>query len=263
MDLGLKGKVAIITGGSRGLGKAIAKRLLAEGALVAICARNQDSLNEAASELSAGGGQVLTVSADLGDLKSYPAVADAVLKRFGRIDILVNNAGTHIRGTVDDTKFESLEKQLHEKLFGFLGMIQAVVPAMRRQGGGTIVNVIGQAARHPHPDRLPSGTTNAAKMALNKNVADTLARENIRVVAVCPQCIETELVARLVAKEMRERGVDRATASAGFTRATVLGRLGRPEEVADVVAFMASERAGFICGSSISVDGGYNRYVFG
>ncbi len=142
-------------------------------------------------------------------------------------------------------------------------MIQAVVPAMRRQGGGRIVNVIGQAARHPHPDRLPSGTTNAAKMALNKNVADKLARENIRVVAVCPQCVESELVTSLINKEMRERKVDRATASAGFTRATALGRLGTPQEVADTVAFMASDRAGFICGSSVSVDGGYNRYVIG
>ena len=263
MDLGLKGNVAVITGGSRGLGKAIAKRMIAEGAHVAIVARNQEALNEAAAELSAGGGQVLTVSADIGDLKSYQGVADAVIKRFGRIDILVNNAGTHIRGTVDDTTFASLEKQLHEKLFGFLGMIQAVVPQMRRQGGGRIVNVIGQAARHPHPDRLPSGTTNAAKMALSKNVADKLARENIRVVAVCPQCVESELVTNLIAKEMRERNVDRATASAGFTRATVLGRLGTPEEVADTVAFMASDRAGFICGSSVSVDGGYNRYVIG
>lgn len=265
MDLGLNGKVALVTGASRGLGKAIARRLLDEGASVAILARTQATLDAAAAELSANGGQVLTVAADVGDgvAYPYPRAAKAVLERFGRIDILVNNAGTHIRGTVDDTTFAMLDKQLHEKLFGFLGMIQAVVPAMRKQGGGTIVNVIGQAARHSHPDRLPSGATNAAKMALNKNVADALAREQIRVVAVCPQCIETELVASLVAKEMRERGVDRATASAGFTRATVLGRLGTPEEVADVVAFMASERAGFICGSSVSVDGGYNRYVFG
>ncbi|WP_181832591.1 SDR family NAD(P)-dependent oxidoreductase [Bosea caraganae] len=265
MDLGLKGKVALVTGASRGLGKAIARRLLDEGASVAILARTQSTLDEAAAELSAGGGQVMTVAADVGDTEGYPypAAVQSVLDRFGRVDILVNNAGTHIRGTIDDTTFPMLEKQLHEKLFGFLGMIQAVMPAMRRQGDGRIVNVIGQAARHGHPDRLPSGTTNVAKMALNKNVADALARQGIRVVAVCPQCIETELVTRLVAKEMRERGVDKATASAGFTRATVLGRLGTPEEVADTVAFMASDRAGFICGSSVSIDGGYNRYVFG
>jgi NAD(P)-dependent dehydrogenase (short-subunit alcohol dehydrogenase family) len=265
LDLGLKGKVALVTGASRGLGKAIARRLLEEGASVAILARNQETLDAAAVELGAGGGQVMTVSADVGAVNDppYARVAQQVLDRFGRIDILVNNAGTHIRGTIDDTTFAMLEKQLHEKLFGFLGMIQAVVPAMRKQGGGCIVNVIGQAARHGHPDRLPSATTNVAKMALTKNVADALARQNIRVVSVCPQCIETELVTKLVAKEMRERGVDRATAAAGFTRATVLGRLGTPEEVADVVAFMASDRAGFIHGSSVSVDGGYNRYVFG
>ncbi len=265
MDLGLKGKVALVTGASRGLGKAIARRMLAEGASVALLARTRSTLDEAARELGEGGGSVMTVQADIGDVDGAPygRAVQEVIDRFGRVDILVNNAGTHIRGTIDDTTFAMLGKQLNEKLFGLLGMVQAVVPAMRKQGGGVIVNIVGQAARHGHPDRLPSGTTNSAQISLTKNVADGLARENIRVVAVCPQCIETELVTRLVEKEMRERGVDRATASAGFTRATVLGRLGTPDEVADTVAFMASERASFITGSSVSVDGGYNRYVFG
>src|SRR5690606_34058238 len=125
------------------------------------------------------------------------------------------------------------------------------------------VNIIGQAARHPHPDRLPSGIANAAVQAMTKSIADALARENIRVNAVCPQYVETEIVSRTIEKEMRDRNVDRATALAGFTRANVLGRLGRPEEIADVVAFLASDRAGFVTGTSLSVDGGYHRYVFG
>ena len=156
-----------------------------------------------------------------------------------------------------------LERQLRDKVFGFFAMIQAVLPIMKRQRDGRIVNIVGQAARHPHPDRFPSGVTNAAVMAMTKSVADAVARDNIRVNAVCPQYIESELLASLIAKEMRERNVDRATAAAGFTRANPLGRTGTPEEVADLVAFLVSDRANFTTGSSVSIDGGYHRYVFG
>ena len=152
---------------------------------------------------------------------------------------------------------------MRDKVFGFFAMIQAVLPIMKRQRDGRIVNIVGQAARHPHPDRFPSGVTNAAVMAMTKSVADAVARDNIRVNAVCPQYIESELLASLIAKEMRERSVDRATAAAGFTRANPLGRTGTPEEVADLVAFLASDRANFTTGSSVSIDGGYHRYVFG
>ena len=151
-----------------------------------------------------------------------------MLKEFGRIDILVNNAGTHLRGTVETTTLDILERQLRDKVFGFFTMIQAVLPMMKAQRDGRIVNIVGQAARHPHPDRFPSGVTNAALMAMSKSVADAVARDNIRVNAVCPQYIESELLASLIDKEMRERGVDRATAAAGFTRANPLGRTGRP-----------------------------------
>jgi 3-oxoacyl-[acyl-carrier protein] reductase/bacilysin biosynthesis oxidoreductase BacG len=134
---------------------------------------------------------------------------------------------------------------------------------MRAQRDGRIVNIVGQAGRHPHPDRFPSGVTNAAVMAMTKSVADAVARDNIRVNAVCPQYIESELLASLIDKEMRERGVDRATAAAGFTRANPLGRTGTPQEVADLVTYLASDCAGFVAGSSVSIDGGYHRYVFG
>jgi 3-oxoacyl-[acyl-carrier protein] reductase len=263
MELGLRGKVAVVTGASRGIGKAVAQSLLDEGCAVAICARNAERLNAAVADLSHGGRRVIGVPADVTDAAAVKDFVRAAHETFGRIDILVNNAGTHLRGTVESTTPDILERQLRDKVFGFFAMIQAVLPIMRAQRDGRIVNIVGQAGRHPHPDRFPSGVTNAAVMAMTKSVADAVARDNIRVNAVCPQYIESELLASLIEKEMHERGVDRASAAAGFTRANPLGRTGTPQEVADLVAYLASDCAGFVAGTSVSIDGGYHRYVFG
>jgi 3-oxoacyl-[acyl-carrier protein] reductase len=268
MDLGLRGKVALVTGASRGIGKAIAQSLINEGCRVAICARDTERLRAAVDDLSHGkNGAIANCAIGIAtDVTNESAVQNFVAQahnQLGRVDILVNNAGTHLRGTVDSTTLDILDRQLRDKVFGFFAMIKAVLPIMRAQKDGRIINVIGQAARHPHPDRFPSGVTNAACMALTKSVADAVARDNIRVNAVCPQYIESELLAALIDQEMRERKVDRATASAGFTRANPLGRTGTPEEVADLVSFLVSDSAGFVAGSAVSIDGGYHRYVFG
>ena len=263
MDLGLRGRVALVTGASRGIGKAIAQTLIAEGCKVAICARDADRLRAAVDDLSHGQNSVIGLPTDVTDDAAVQRFVAQAHKTFGRIDILVNNAGTHLRGTVDTTTLDILERQLHDKVFGFFSMIKAVLPIMRSQKDGRIVNVIGQAARHPHPDRFPSGVTNAACMALTKSVADAVARDNIRVNAVCPQYIESELLASLIDKEMRERKVDRAAAAGGFSRANPLGRIGTPQEVADLVTYLVSDSANFIAGSAVSIDGGYHRYVFG
>lgn len=263
MDLGLASRVAIVMGGSRGIGRAVALVLAREGAAVAIAARGEDELKLVAADLAReSGADVMPVRTDVERREDVDALAAAVEARFGRIDILVNCAGTHLRGTVDDVREEDFARQWQTKTLGFLRAIRAVLPAMRRRRDGRIVNVMGQAARHPHPDRLPSGVTNAGLLALTKSIADAVAGEGIRVNSVTPQCIDTGLVRAINEREARERGIDERAAAAGFERANVLGRLGRPEEVANVVAFLVSDRAKFICGTSVSVDGGYQRYVF-
>jgi NAD(P)-dependent dehydrogenase (short-subunit alcohol dehydrogenase family) len=263
VDLGLAGRVAIVTGGSRGIGRAVALVLAREGAAVAVVARDGARLEAAAGDLAReSGGRVLPVQADVDRREDVAAMGVTVEARFGRIDILVNCAGTHRRGTVDDADEAGLEAQFRTKVLGFLRTTRAVLPAMRRQRDGRIVNVMGQAGRHPHPDRLPSGVTNAGLHALTRCLADALARDGIRVNAVTPQCIDTALVRAINTVEAGRRGIDEGAAAAGFTRANVLGRLGSPEEVASVVAFLVSDRASFICGTSVSADGGYQRYVF-
>lgn len=172
MNLGLRDKVALVTGASRGIGKAIAQALTNEGCHIAICARNAERLQATVDELSRGGRKVIGVPTDLTNETAVQQFAAKAHESLGRIDILVNSAGTHLRGTVESTTLDILERQLRDKVFGFFSMIKAVLPIMKAQRDGRIVNIVGQAARHPHPDRFPSGVTNAAVMAMTKSIAD-------------------------------------------------------------------------------------------
>ncbi len=263
MELGLRNKVAIVTGGTRGIGNEIARDLAREGAKVAICGRDPQTCTEAAKSIESDtSSRTLGIAADVSSRNDVARLVADVLEHFGRIDILVNNAGTHVRGTIDDYNEADLDRHLHEKLFGFMAMIHEVAATMRKQRDGRIVNIIGPAGRHPHPDRLISGVVNAALLALSKSAADALAPDNIRVNAVSPQGIEGSLVDRIVSEEMRKHGVSRETAISAFTRANVLHRLGKREEVSAVVAFLVSDAANFVCGSNVAVDGGYQRYVY-
>src|ERR1700730_2679354 len=202
MELGLRGKAAIVTGGSRGIGKAVARTLLSEGCAVTICARNGERLEGAVQDLTKVGPRVLGIPTDGTDERAVHALVDRALVVFDRIDILVNNAGTHLRGTVESTTIAILEQQLRDKVFGFFAMIQEL-PIMKHQRDGRIVNIVGQAGRHPHPDRFPSGVTNAAVMAMTKSVADAVARDthNISRLSCSPfssprRCVSGASIAR-------------------------------------------------------------------
>ena len=260
MDLGIAGRVAIVTGGSRGIGRAVAERLCREGASVALCARNRDSLSEAQRTLEAlGSGRVLAIEADLTDTAAAERVVEAAATAWGRIDILVNNAGAARGIPFDDLTEELWLENLKLKLFGYLRMARLVLPHLRRNGWGRIVNVAGLAGLQPSPLTMPVGLNNAGILNVMKALADAEAPHNILVTTVCPGPILTERQTRLLQDAARAKGVSVAEAEREATGAIPLKRMGRPEEVADAVAFLASERASYITGSLVLTDGGLHR----
>lgn len=264
MELGLNGKVALIPGGTGALGKATAHLLLEEGARVAVCSRSQANVDAALEDLGGrhDADRVLGRALNVGDRPAMNAFAKDVADRFGTIDVLVYAAGTGRRSTVDTLTDEEMQLHIDEKVFGTLHAIRAVLPGMRARKDGRIVVFVGQAGWHPQADRLPSGITNAAQAAMVKSISDTVARENVRLNVLSPQYVESALLTYVIEEQMQKHGLDRATATHSYARANPLGRLGRPEEVAATAAFLVSDAAGFITGSTVCVDGGYHRYPF-
>jgi 3-oxoacyl-[acyl-carrier protein] reductase len=260
MDLGIAGRVAIVTGASRGIGRAVAERLCREGANVALCARSQESLAEAKRTLDAlGGGHVLTVEADLTESAAASRVVEATAATWGRIDILVNNAGAARGIPFDELTQELWLENLQLKLFGYLRMTREVLPHLRRNAWGRIVNIAGLAGLQPSPLSMPIGLNNAGILNVMKALADGEATHSILVTTVCPGSILTDRQTRLLQDVAQTKGITFEAAQSQATSAIPLRRMGRPEEVADVVAFLASERASYITGSLVIVDGGLHR----
>jgi 3-oxoacyl-[acyl-carrier protein] reductase len=258
MDLGIEGRTAIVTGGSRGIGRETARCLLEAGARVAICARTAEPLEEARRDLEARtGGQVLAIVADTLVAGDAERLARAAVERFGGVDILVNNAGTMASGRFDAMTDEALRRQLDTKLFGFLRLIRLVAPAMKARRWGRIVNVIGGAGKEPDPYMLGSGITNSALLNVTKALSAEFGEDNVLVNAVCPGWVDTALWRRNAAGLAAELGAsseDEARRRAA--RRNSLNRFGTPQEVAAAIAFLASEPASYITGVSINVDGG-------
>jgi 3-oxoacyl-[acyl-carrier protein] reductase len=258
MDLGIEGRAAIVTGGSRGIGRETARALLEAGARVAICARTRETLEEARAELEAkSGGKVLAVVADMAVEGDIERLVNEASRHWGGIDILVNNAGTMYSGRFDALTEAGLRTQLDTKLFGFMRAIRLVAPGMRARRWGRIVNIIGGAGKEPDPYMFGSGMTNSALLNLTKSLSTEFGADNVLVNAVCPGWVDTGLWRRNAAGLASELGAgseDEARRLAA--RKNALGRFGRPAELADAIAFLCSERASFITGVSINVDGG-------
>ena len=260
MDLGLKGKVALVTGGSKGIGKAVAHALAEEGAKVAICARGQLDLDHAVGELSKStGGDIFAVAGDLTNVKDVQKIVDATIGRFGRIDILVNNAGAAPGGLLLDLDEEQWQQALQLKFMGFVRCMKAVIPHMLKQGRGRIVNVIGNDGVKPIAIELTPSAANAADLAVTVALAEQYGRNNICINAVNPGPVATERWDGLVAGIARARKITPDEAQKRAERSIPLGRICTPEEVADVVVFVASDRASFMNGAMITVDGGQRK----
>ena len=253
MELGLKGKVAAITGGSEGIGRATALRLAAEGAKVAICARRKDVLDATAREIKdRTGADVLTVVADAAQAADMPRFVDEVVRHFGRIDILVNNAGGTGQSAFDKVGDPEWATDLEIKVMGQVRAARAALPHMKQQGGGRIINLNMVGAKQPGAAMFPTTVSRAAGLALTKGLSKELAPFNILVNAVAVGKIKSMQQERRAARE--KITVEEHYAKTGKT--IPLGRVGESEEVANVIAFLASDAASYVTGCCVNVDGG-------
>ena len=265
MDLGLKDKVAIITGGSDGIGKAAAQSMAQEGASVVIVARRSDVLEEAVLDIKAATeGQVLPISADVTDPDSARSIVENTVNQFGRVDILVNNAGTSMAKPFEDVSKEDWEYDFDLKVWGAVRLIQESIPEMRKVGGGRIINVTNLGGRTPGPASMPTSISRAAGIAITKGLSKDLAKDNILVSTVCIGLIKSgQHQRRFDARIQNEPdlSIDAFYDQLAVGRSVPLGRVGEPEEAGDVIAFLASERASYLTGIAVNLDGGASAVV--
>ena len=258
MDLGIKGRRAIVTGGSSGIGFETARQFLEEGARVLITGRNQQKLEKARDSLAERtGGEVHAVVADMTKESDIAKMVESAKQKLGGVDILVNNAGQMYSGRFAAIKDDELKTQLETKLFGFMRAIRAVYPMMKAQKWGRIINTIGGAGKEPDPYMFGSAMTNSALLNLTKSLSEEFGEDNILVNAICPGWVATDLWVRNTEGMKKEFGVaSEAEARKIAAKKNSLGRMGRPEELANATVFLCSERASYITGVSVNLDGG-------
>ena len=260
MDLQLDGKVALVTGGSAGIGKGIARVLAREGADVAICARRKDVLEAAADEIRRETGRkVLALPADLTRKDDAEDFVKGAARHFGRIDVLVNNAGSAPGGVIESIDEDGWMEGLQLKFMGYVRCLKAALPIMRAQGGGRVVNLIGNDGVKESYWEIVPGACNAAGQNLTKALAGQYAKHNITFVAVNPGPVRTERWDGLVRAMSRDMKIPYEEADRLAPRSIPLGRIAEVEEVANLVAYLASPLAHFVNGSMIEIDGGQQK----
>jgi 3-oxoacyl-[acyl-carrier protein] reductase len=260
MDLQLRGKAAAVTGGSMGIGKGIARALAREGCKVAICARNGNRLGDAAAELQAEtGSEFLAITADLTKPADAQRFIDGTVTHFGCIAILVNNAGSAPGGVLETLTEEDWALALQLKFMSYVRCTRHAVPHMKRQGGGRVVNLIGNdGVKHSYWEIAP-GAANAAGQNFTMSLAGQYGRDNISFVAVNPGPVRTERWEGLVKAMARDMKLSVEEADKLAPRSIPLGRIAETEEVGNLVAFLASPLAHFVNGTMIEIDGGQQK----
>ncbi len=265
MDLELTGKTAIVTGGSRGIGKAVARELAREGVAVAIVARGPEAVQTTASELeSETGGRILAISVDTGSDESVRNMVEEAASQLGRIDILVNCAATP-GGTAPPPKLaqitdEDFFSDMNVKVMGYLRCIREVAPHMIRAGGGRIINISGLAARQT--GTMIGSMRNVSVVAMTKNVADELGPHGISAIVVHPSMTFTERGPELVARRAAADGVSEEEARKRLYQGNLLGRVMEARDIANVVTFLASPKAAAVNGDVVVAGGGVPRAIY-
>jgi 3-oxoacyl-[acyl-carrier protein] reductase len=260
MDLKLHGKVALVTGGSEGIGKGIARVLAREGVDVAICARRKDVLEKTADEIRRESGRkVVAIPADLTKREDAERFVHGAARELGRVDILVNNAGSAPGGVIEAIDEDGWLQGLQLKFMGYVRCLKATLPIMRAQGGGRVVNLIGNDGVKESYWEIVPGACNAAGQNLTKALAGQYGKFNISFVAVNPGPVRTERWTGLVKAMSRDMKIPYEQADQLAPRSIPLGRIAEVEEVANLVAYLASPLAHFVNGSMIEIDGGQQK----
>ena len=261
MDIRLDGRSAIVTGGSKGLGLAIAEEYFASGANVAILARDQGALNDAKAAIQAKGGKgkILAISCDVSKAGPIQAACEQANREFGKVDIFVNNAGQSIRGPSETITDEQWQGDLDLKLFAQIRFCRILMPQMKQRKWGRIISVLNIGAKAPGADSAPTSVSRAAQMALTKAMSQEGAPHNVLVNSLHVGVIVSDQIKRRFDRERPNVSFEQNVADAG--KAVPMGRMGKAEEFAAVATFLASEQAGYVTGCAINVDGGRSPVV--
>ena len=251
----LAGKVGIVTGGGSGIGRAIALALAREGAKVALLGRHKDKLDQSADEIRNANGEAIAVTADITKPADTKAAVEQVEQRFGKLDILVNNAGALSVSTIETVSEDEWDRIINTNLKGPFLMSRAALPAMRRSGGGSIVNIGSVLGLVAVKDRAAYCASKGGVTLLTKAMALDHAHEHIRVNCICPSVVETDLIRDLFAKS--EEGRQAKQARIGTIP---MGRFGQPQDVAGLAVFLASDESSWMTGTAIPLDGGLTAY---